>query len=305
MRKKKKQELNTKTNRRIGLIAGGTLLVLIVAVLYFSNGNPTKEIPDNIITLEDVRRDEGIKATIRSQYQPTRDYGYGNWKGSKYEINSIFNNLPKIPENFHEYKYLIMTGRITPQALCSLTPEYYEQPEFYANVFKDYAVEIYRNPDPYHWTPEGYGTFPHEMETYAKPGSNFQVCSFTHSSFGVETYQGLGLKVIYPESFTYKDELIKTNPEETQRYIKVNISPKSILVSPTYLQFEKGWSKKITLDISISPDTPSGTYAIGYDVTRAPVEKSAEWYKQYGSLYFGKSYFSLDKNQFNMVIVVE
>jgi len=280
---------------RIKYIIGCIMLLILI----------TSCTPKTIVSIEEFERSEKISATIFKQYQPVRNYGYGNLGDKLFNIDDIFKNLDNVPEEFYKYKYLLMTGRIEVSTLCGLDATYYEQPEFYGNSFKDVAISFYKNVDTSHWTPEGYGTFPHEMETITYAGESFDVCTFFHSSWGVETYQGFSLNPIYLKEIRHQGKSVNVNSDTTRRHITVTIEPSDIVITPSYPLFQHGWSKKVRMNVDVAEDTPPGIYAIGFDVGRPSLESSRIWQNQYAENYFVKSGFSISQPQFKMVIVVE
>lgn len=286
--------------RRNKIVFSLILIATISLVIILSGCNRMEE-----ISIEEYQRSAEIEKTIKAQYRPVRDYGYGVIGGKKYDINGVFKNLEPLPDDIYKIRYQLMTGRVEPQTLCMLEQKYYEQPEFYLNSFRDVALKFYKKPDTSHWTPEGYGTFPHEMETITKAGTNFSVCTFFHSSWAVEAYQGFSLYAAYPSIARYKGQLINLNTEESIKYFDVEVTPDNILLEPSYPIFSKGWSKKISLKIKVADDTPKGTYAVGFDVARPSLEMAKEWSSKYQELYFSKSDFSVSEEQFRMVIVIE
>jgi hypothetical protein len=108
--------------------------------------------------------------------------------GDTYEIAEVFKELPPLPADFYRTKYMVMTGKATSEYMCNISKEYYTQPEFYSDSFETLALQLLRNPRPEYWTPEGYGTFPHEMESITQAGNKFSLCTFFHSSWNKKMY---------------------------------------------------------------------------------------------------------------------
>ncbi len=260
---------------------------------------------ESITSIDEISYQESIDARQKDQYMPEREsYGLGKLEGKTFRINDIFRELPIIPDDFYSIKAEIMSGRATAPLLCGIDESYYLQPEFYRDNFVDVGLRFYKEPDPTHWTPEGYGTYPNKMESMSYPGATHKVCTFFHSSWGVETYQGLGLKVIYPTESTYNGVVYHFNKTESQKYISAKISPDAVLLSPAYLVFKDDWAQKINISIEISPEAPKGMYAIGFDVTQAPIDQASVWYAEYMSNYQGKSNLGISEPQFTMVIQI-
>jgi hypothetical protein len=277
--------------------------------LYGDNGNNG----NLVVPIEDIATAESIDARLKVQFQPVRDYGYGTYPkklddGSYVNVSFLlidaFKNLPPIPADFYKYKASILQGQMDGEQLCDVAIEYYVQPEFYANGFTEAGLRFYKSPDPTHWNPEGYGTFPHEMEGIYKAGQTIHVCTFFHTSWGVETYQGFSLHPVYPATVTEGGKEALVNSTSSGRYIEMDIQPKDILVEPAYLIFKSGWTKKVEMTVYIRNDTPEGLYAIGFDVGRASLEKTQEWYNLYASSYSSKGFISISEPQFKMALLV-
>lgn len=297
---------NIKKQKNLQKILGyfGIFLIVIsviIGIWYVYNNRES-----NFTTVAEVAKKESLDAKLKEQFQPKRDYGYGVYNGKKFNMNEIFAKLDPIPEDFFKYKAMTLQSSINPSALCSLNESYYMQPEFIRNNFVDFGIDNYRNPNPTHWTPEGYGTYPHMIESKTNPGQLIEVCAFFHSAWGVETYQGFSLNAVYPKTVYFEGLQITVNDTESMKYITATISPDSVLIEPSYspLYFERGWNKKINMSVYISPNTPKGIYAIGFDVGRAPMDKTIEWTNAYGKQYQGKSGIKVSRPQFVLVITV-
>ena len=199
-----------------------------------------------------------------------------------------------------------MTGQSDASVLGLLDSAYYTQPEFIRDTFAKSGLNFWKEPDIYHWFPEGYGTYPHVEFVDTYPGAEFDAFTFTHSSWGVETYQGFTL---VPEFLEYVDTMegpVKVDdPEGQSRHFEVKVTPNVVLLGPTYPIFTDTWIEKIKISVKVSPDTPPGIYGIGYDVAPAPRELEAQWKAQYQEIYQGKSSFGIMASQFQMLIRVQ
>ena len=286
---------------------GWVILVVLAALgalLYFSPWKDTTS-TNNTISIEEVQNATTIEAKLRAQYQPDRQYGYGNFQGKQFIISEVFKELPTLPNDFWKAKSQVMEGRSTAQTLCDLYTEYYVQPEFYRDGFLGVGLNVLKNPDPTHWTPEGYGTYPHEIEAYTFAGEDITVCTFFHTSFGVETYQGFTLVPVYPSTTMFDGKSIPINSSASERYVSISIEPNVLLLEPAYLIFREGWTRKIRMQISVRNDTPPGIYSVGFDVARAPTSNTIEWITAYGASYKSKSNIGISEPQFIMTIRVQ
>lgn len=255
--------------------------------------------------IENIASAESLESRLAATYGIDRsNYGDGAYGGKKFKIIEIFKQLPPIPEDFWRSKYLIMTGKANPEWLCNLSGDYYLQPEFYGNNFLETGLVRYQTPDPLHWTPEGYGTFPHEMETMTYPGTEVYGCTFFHSSWGVETYQGFSMNPVYPSSANVGGIKTPIDSELSRKYISVQVEPNAEVIGPAYILFSNDWSKKIKISIEVAEGTPAGVYAVGFDVARAPLNIAKTWVQMYGEKYQQKGFMSISEPQFIWVVQV-
>lgn len=292
-------------------------IIMVGTTNFFQRGTKTGDeeyVPTGeIMSIEDIALEEKFETKIRELYQPERYdnedvYGYGKWRDKSFEIKGIFKNLPPIPSDMYKVKWLMATGRSGVAFLCNLGAEYYLQPEFIRNNFEEVGLRFYKEPDPVRWIPEGYGTYPHEAEVlmpFSERGLTIDVCTFFHSSWGAETYQGFSLNIIYPNSVSYRGVPTSVSSEDSRKYITATINPEEVLLEPAYLFFESGWTRKVVLSIKVDENTPSGLYGIGWDVGRASMEKTREWYLKYEEEYQSKSAMSVSEPQFLVVVKVE
>ena len=283
----------------------GLGIVLIVVLIFFLINNRAENTFENIQSIQDLEREISIDSRIRATYQPDRSsYGLGTVRNQSFNLQEIFTELPSLPEDFYRYKYLSMTGRMDAEMLCAITQDYYLQPEFYRNNFVDVGLRRYKEPSETHWTPEGYGNYPHQMEVLTSPGESFTLCTFFHTAWGVESYQGFSIVPVYPSKASVEGIEQDVDSEASKRYISLTATPSEVLLEPAYLIFKEGWVQPIKLFVSVSNDAPPGIYAVGFDVGRASMESSSEWQRLYAEKYQGKSSLHLSVPQFIAVIKV-
>lgn len=275
------------------------VLVGLILVLIVITG--CKEQPKQTVGIQELVKAESIESKMQTTYQPDRaSYGYGKVGTSQFLIADVLQLLPPLPDDFWMMKSAMMSGMISMTELSNLSKDYYEQPEFIANTFVDNCIPLfYREPDTEHWTPEGYGTFPHTTHTQTIAGQKLVLYTFVHTSCGVERYQGLGLVPVYPSSIELRDGTWHSvDAEATKRYIKVDIEPKNVLTAPTYPLYHPGWIQKVSISVEVSPDAPKGVYAIGFDVTQADSKLEDEWIAKYKMLYQTKGMIGIGDPQF-------
>ena len=292
--------------KRNWFVIGAGILVVFIIIILMTNSTKIEPVDDsNIMSIEDLAREESIDARLRETYQPDRDsYGLGTYRGGQFRIVDMFKNLEPLPDDFYKYKYLLMTGKMNAAMLCNLEAKYYMQPEFFRNSFLESGLNIYRNPSMTHWTPEGYGTYPHEMEVLVSPGASVDLCTIFHSSWGVETYQGFSLIPMYPGSASLGGVTKNIDVANSKKYIDVKIEPENVLIGPAYILFDPSWTQKVTMTITVAPDTPVGVYAVGFDVGRLPLAQAEAWLLEYGEKFQTKSNIQISEPQFKVVVQV-
>ena len=275
-----------------GLISIFLVFCFILIFLHFQN-NPQTDVDPTTTQYQ------------RALYQPDRG-GYGNFiyyqreynrtciqenkndldkiqdcvlSVSKIEKNYeyLFKNLPELPENFWSIKSRLMSEKYVD--ICSLGEDYWKQPEFISNTWLETGIDFYKRDHGLYWYPVGYGSFPVYQYVTANKGDEFNLCCLVHTSWGVSTYQGLGITPIYLNKI--KDiktgKLIEMNNSEIgEEYIELNITPTQILIEPTYPQFGKNWIQKIEVKVKLSGDIPEGKYGIGFGFISPSKEISEE-----------------------------
>jgi hypothetical protein len=307
--------------------------ILLIILIFLFACAPAAQNPD-LISVEELEQLESVKEKLVNQYQPDREtYPIGTVQVSvmengvekrvtkSFKVTDLLKNLCPLPDDFWKYKYLMASGRITQKQLGNLDECYYTQPEWYGNDFADIALKRYTNPDLTHWTPEGYGNYPHETILYSKPGEIHNLYTFFGASWIVEQYQGIGLKVIYPTSVrSDSGKTIGINPQSSSKYITASINPVNVLLAPAYVMFEAPsdgnnqidscednacWRRKINFTITVDDNTPPGTYGIGFDVTPVDSFYRAKWTEKYQERFAaGNMLVKPSEEMFKVTIIV-
>ena len=184
----------------------------------------------------------------------------------------IWEKLPKAADDFSEIAYLFASGNYFTIGL--LGPEYYKQPELYAN-FKTGGLKYWAKPDPRYWVPHGFGSYPSEQwDTLSLSGrKEFTGVVFVHSGWGVQTYQGMTL---LPDS-------------EFVKYFDVEITPQNFLLEPVWPRFGENWAYKVTITGRLKPETKPGSYKLAINVFTPPKELKEQWGLEHRNLYFDGS----------------
>ena len=192
----------------------------------------------------------------------------------------VFANLPPLPGDFSRVLGDLYTGEVQ---MGKIGEEYYLQPEFYP-TFAD-TIEVMQFPRQ-HWGVLGFGVFPSTVKVTSS-GEPFSVATIFHTSWLVETYQGMRLEVVMDA--------------EKDRFFDVSLNPDIILLEPAYPVFGKDWAQKIL--ITVTPhQPPPGTYLIGIAPTSPPGEFSQKWSSQYEKYTEGGGVFGVGRPLFQIIL---
>ena len=219
-----------------------------------------------------------------------------SWYGISLEI---FKNIPPYAEDFGSTKVAMERGLITET--CNMSEAYWKQPEFYPNFEREpnsgkigVGLNWFRAPPKGRWGIVGYGAYPSDVFVTISPGDTLSLCMFFHTSWGIETYQGLGFGASYPavshENADPNSAILNTqNSSEVVNYFEVTITPGYALMEPTFPIFSKDWAKKLEFGIRAKPGTPPGSYAIALDVIKPPADVEDAWITEHLAYYIGSS----------------
>lgn len=172
----------------------------------------------------------------------------------------VFKDLPAFPANFTVIKRDVYAGQITD--LNHISEHVYKQPELYP-TWESNGLQWFQNHDYSRWGVHGYGFFPGELSysvTNMTAGDTIDIYSFLHTSWGIETWQGL-----------------KLNPVYNSDYFNVAITPSDVLLEPTFPKFYTNWSQKITMKITAKELIPAGTYDFSITFSSPSNELSSLW----------------------------
>jgi len=158
--------------------------------------------------------------------------------------NEVFKDLPDYPSNFVILKRDIFNGQITN--LNKIPDNIYKQPELYP-TWETNGQKWFTDHDYSRWGVHGYGFFPGEISydiSNMAAGDEVNTHSFLHTSWGIETWQGLKLIPVYDHD-----------------YFDVSITPSETLLEPTFPKFYNNWSQKINMHIIAKEQVPQGDYS--------------------------------------------
>jgi len=213
----------------------------------------------------------------------------------------VFSRLPSYPENFDEIDLGVYFGKygwnehFSPKA----PDEYYwKQPEFYPEFEVAENIEYYLSVknigngkveySGVRVGVSGYGVYPGDtVVSNIHTGEDLKVVTYLHAGWFIEKYQGMELKVVYPNRGEVKlgaNETVSViqDPDEVKNYFDVNLTPSLVLLEPSFPVFQPNWTQKITVIAHVKENTPAGDYLIGITPFEPPPEKSDEWVYQYG-----------------------
>ncbi|MEW6328600.1 MAG: hypothetical protein AB1468_00635 [Candidatus Micrarchaeota archaeon] len=242
---------------------------------------------------------------------------FGTIDRSGYGISmEIFKNLPLYREDFGSLKAAMDRGLI--KNLCNLSEEHWKQPEFYPNFERNpiekekigAGLNWFRNPPKGRWGVVGYGAFPSDAYVTIVAGDALSVCTFFHTSWGIETYQGLGFGASYPAASYASEEVNATllnlqNSSEVAGYFEVAVTPGYTLMQPTFPVFSKDWTKKLEMKIKVKPGTPPGGYVVALDIGKPPADVEEAWIAEHLAYYVGSgTMFGVGRPMFRVFVTV-
>lgn len=137
----------------------------------------------------------------------------------------------------------------------------WKRPEFYP-TWERTGVADYNDHDSSRWTVYGYGFFPGVQSWTAnmQEGDTLVYYCFLHSSWGVETWQGMKLVSIHNETL-----------------FDVAITPNEFYLEPTYPVFYEDWTRMIKFTVTAKVDIPEGMYSLTVDILEPSESKTEEW----------------------------
>lgn len=161
--------------------------------------------------------------------------------------SSVFNDLPDYPSNFVIIRRDVYSNQIIE--LNRISESIYKQPEFYP-TWNTNGLMWFTHHDYSRWGVHGYGFFPGELNYNIHNMSKddiINVYSFLHTSWGIETWQGIKL---------IPDILMKADT----RYFDVTLTPNEVLLEPTFPKFYNNWSQIVNMQIVAKEQVPEGQY---------------------------------------------
>ena len=203
--------------------------------------------------------------------------------------NVTFSNIPSLPSDFFEKRSLLRNRKLN---ITQFEREYWIQPEFYPN-FEEYAISEMLNPPENRWGAMGYGAYPSGFTAATKAGETVKAIVFFHTSWLVESYQGISLD--------YAITNLTMVPPGFEKGFAIEITPSEFLLGPAYPVFGRNWAEKVEITTTVG-SVPAGEYEINFNIAKP--SKSAEWKEAYPH-YFDATGFGLSKPFFRMRLSVK
>jgi len=174
----------------------------------------------------------------------------------------IFVNLPEKDDQvrFDLIKRNFYTSQISDFSLVD--ENVWRRPEFYP-TWERSGIITFTDHDFSRWGIHGYGFFPSEESwniANMDSGDEFKFQSWFHTSWGVETWQGIQLVPIYDKEL-----------------FDVSIEPNLFIIGPTYPQFDIEWTKLIQFKVTAKEPIPPGDYIFSVAVSAPSKEQENEW----------------------------
>lgn len=187
---------------------------------------------------------------------------------------SAFEELPSPPQDFNFVVSEFQKSNFSDSTF--FTPAYFLQPEFFPN-FALQGLRYWKESLTQHRGVYGYGVYPSDIFLAAKKGETIRTRVFVHSAYGIQSWQGIGLR------------------EDANNAFPVSLSRSSLLLGPSFPKFSKEWVQVVDVSVSIPSNAPRGTQVLSFDLVAPPSELSEQWREKYGSQYVEGGAFSLSR----------
>lgn len=198
----------------------------------------------------------------------------------------VFMNLPDMPDDFLSKWALVYYNRISD--LDIIEEEYWKQPEFYANSFKEQCMQYYttlEKQDKVMFFSSGSGAYPGDIGAYnVDPGEDLKFVTFWHTGCAIARFQLFSLGVEYPENMNFRMRNISVNqrPEVAKNCFDIKIEPDYLFLHPSYPMFGYNHTQKVKLKVHVNEGCPSGEYGLSVLPIDPPQDKLEKLEWEYG-----------------------
>jgi hypothetical protein len=221
----------------------------------------------------------------------------------------MFSRLPQFPKDFYQIRTLVRTGRITD--FGNLEDRYWMQPEFFPN-FEEIGVPLLQHPPKDRWGAYGIAVYPADSVSTIEKGKRLDIFFFIKSNYLVETYQGVNLVPVFPDSTSVQSGFqmpggakeVKQDPEKTKGYFDIQVEPNPFILEPNFPIYNINGTRKVRITITAKEGTPPGNYIIGLDTDQVPNEYEQQWLKQYLNLYTSGGMTKIERPYYQAFIQV-
>jgi hypothetical protein len=184
-----------------------------------------------------------------------------DWSAALRQYNdTLFRDLPPKERNFSIIKRDFYDNQI--RDLSKISPNIYKRPEFYPTWERNYNM-WYLGHDYTRWGVHGYGIFPSEIQYSVinmSAGDVLNIYTFIKTSWGIETWQGLKLNVVYNTTL-----------------FNAEAEPDLLLLEPTFPHFYYNWTRLVKIKVTAKEKIPQGQYRFGITVSSPPEDVSEIW----------------------------
>jgi hypothetical protein len=213
----------------------------------------------------------------------------------------VYQNLPAFPKDFYEIDILLTNAKLT--YLAPLGEEYWKQPEFYPG-WEEEGVKLHQNPEKGRYGVWGWGAYPADQGYSSLPGDDFTATTYFHSSWVIQSYQGMQMQAVFPEEGYVNGVQVSQDPVNTSKYFDISFDPEIFIVEPSFPIFGAEWAKRVQITVKISPGTPPGNYIIGVNPVAPPKQQDDEWRLQYRLKYASAGATGLTRPFFQILLEV-
>jgi hypothetical protein len=215
--------------------------------------------------------------------------------------NTMFGQLPEMPEDFYEVRNLFLFKFVTFNEKI-LDERYWKQPEWFPNFEKDGgaldAIKAYieQSEASGKWriTTWCTGVYPSDFYAKTRAGRSITVYTWVRNAPHQFKYEGIQLVEAYPACDSFEEvgfelgnNTVCQNPDYVKQNIRISIDPNLFLLTPSFIAYTPEHTKIIKVDVSVAEEMEPGRYVVGFNVNLPSEEFNQEYYAEYGFGYTG------------------